>query len=196
MLKFNPPFYKHSKTSKSYCVAGVRMNNIISFKGKAPVIDSSAYIASSAKIIGDVSIGKNASVWTNAVLRGDENSIVIEDEVAVMENTFVEAPREFPLKIERGTLVAHGVILHGCSVLADSMIGIGAIVLDGAVVGEGSIIGAASLVPEGIIVPSRSIFIGSPGKVLRGASDEDFERVRSYHKRVFEKAKEYKKMLG
>ncbi len=172
------------------------MDNILSFKGKAPVIDSSAYIASSAKIIGDVSIGKNVSVWTNAVLRGDENSIVIEDEVAVMENTFLEAPREFPLKIEHGTLVAHGAILHGCCVLSESMIGIGAIILDGAVVGEGSIIAAASLVPEGRIIPPRSIFIGSFGKVLRGASDEDFERVRSYHKRVFEKAKEYKKMMG
>jgi carbonic anhydrase/acetyltransferase-like protein (isoleucine patch superfamily) len=164
--------------------------------GKTPRIDSSAYIASSAKIIGDVSIGKNVSVWTNAVLRGDENSIVIEDEVAVMENTFLEAPREFPLKIEHGTLVAHGAILHGCSVLSESMIGIGSIVLDGAVVGEGSIIGAASLVPEGRIIPPRSIFIGSPGKVLRGASDEDFAKIRGYHKRVIEKAKEYKKMLG
>jgi carbonic anhydrase/acetyltransferase-like protein (isoleucine patch superfamily) len=172
------------------------MDNILSFKGKTPVIDPSAYIASSAKIIGDVTIGQNVSVWTNAVLRGDENSIEIEDDVAVMENTFLEAPREFPLKIERATLVAHGAILHGCSVLTESMIGIGAIVLDGAVVGEGSIIGAASLVPEGRIIPPRSIFIGSPGKVLRGASDQDFERVRSYHKRVFEKAKEYKKMLG
>ncbi len=172
------------------------MDNILSFKGKTPKIDPSAYIDLSAKIIGDVSIGKNVSIWTNAVLRGDENSIVIEDEVAVMENTFLEAPREYPLKIEYGTLVAHGAILHGCSVLSESMIGIGAIILDGAVVGKGSIIGAASLVPEGRIIPPKSIYIGSPGKVLRNATDEDFERVRSYHKRVFEKAMEYKKIQG
>ncbi len=172
------------------------MDNIISFKGKKPKIDASAYIDSSAKIIGDVSIGENSSVWTGAVLRGDENSIRIENDVAVLENTFLEAPREFELVIEKGTLVAHGAILHGCSIMKEAMIGIGTIVLDGAVVGEGSIIGAASLVPEGKIIPPRSLFIGSPGKVLRAVTDEDFARVRSYHERVLEKAKDYKKMLG
>jgi carbonic anhydrase/acetyltransferase-like protein (isoleucine patch superfamily) len=172
------------------------MDNIVSFKGKTPKIDPSAYIDASAKIIGDVNIGKHASVWTGAVLRADENSIKIESEVAVLENAFLEAPREFELKIEKGTLIAHGAILHGCSVLKETMIGIGAIVLDGAVVGEGSIIGAASLVPEGKIIPPRSIFIGSPGKVLRAVTEEDFQRVRGYHNRVKEKAKEYKKILG
>lgn len=172
------------------------MENIISFKGKKPKIDSSAFIDPSAKIIGDVSIGKNSSVWTGAVLRGDENSIKIKNDVAILENTFLEAPREFELVIEKGTLVAHGAILHGCNVLKEVMIGIGAIILDGAVVGEGSIIGAASLVPEGKIIPPRSIFFGSPGKVLRTATEEDFERVRGYHERVLEKAKEYKKILG
>lgn len=172
------------------------MQNIIPFKGKTPKIDSTAYVDPSAKIIGDVCIGKNVGIWTYAVLRGDENSIKIQDNVAILENSFLEAPREFELTIERGTLIAHGAILHGCSILKESMIGIGAIVLDGAVVGEGSIVGAASLVPEGQIIPPKSIFIGSPGKVLRVATDEDFERVRSYHRRVTEKAKEYKKIMG
>ena len=172
------------------------MDNIVSFKGKTPKIDASAYIDYSAKIIGDVNIGKNASVWTNAVLRGDENRIKVENDVAVLENTFLEAPREFELIVEKGTLVAHGAILHGCSILRESMIGIGAIVLDGGVVGKGSIIGAATLVPEGKIIPPRSLFVGSPGKVIRAVTDEDFERIRSYHKRVLEKAKEYKKMMG
>lgn len=172
------------------------MENIVSFKGKTPEIDATAYIDPSAKIIGDVSIGKNSSVWTGAVLRADENSIRIERDVAVLENTFLEAPREFELVIEKGTLIAHGAILHGCSILKEAMIGIGSIVLDGAIVGEGSIIGAASLVPEGKIIPPRSLLIGSPGKILRSVTDEDFEQVRSYHARVLEKAKEYKKMLG
>ncbi|UCE36951.1 MAG: gamma carbonic anhydrase family protein [Thermoplasmata archaeon] len=172
------------------------MSNIVSFGGKTPKIHSSAYIDSSAKIVGDVQIGKNTSIWTGSILRADENKITLENEVAILENTFLEAPREFELIIEEGTLVAHGAILHGCKILKESMVGIGAIVLDGAVVGEGSIIGAASLVPEGKIIPPRSIFIGSPGKVLRPATDEDFERVRGYHTRVLKKAKEYKKMLG
>ncbi len=171
------------------------MDNIVSFKGKTPRIHSSAYIDPSAKIIGDVLIKKNTSVWTGSVLRADENSITLENEVAVLENTFLEAPREFELVIEEGSLIAHGAILHGCKILKESMIGIGVIVLDGAVVGEGSIIGAASLVPEGKIIPPRSLFIGSPGKVLRAVTDEDFARVRSYHERVVEKAKEYKKLL-
>jgi carbonic anhydrase/acetyltransferase-like protein (isoleucine patch superfamily) len=171
------------------------MKNIVSFKGKSPKIDKSAYIDPSAKIIGEVSIAKNASVWTGAVLRADENQIRIKSGVAVLENAFLEAPREFELEVEEGTLVAHGVILHGCTILKESMIGIGSIVLDGAVVGEGSIIGAGSLVPEGKIIPPRSLFIGSPGKVLRSVSEEDFKRVRGYHNRVVKKAKEYKKML-
>jgi carbonic anhydrase/acetyltransferase-like protein (isoleucine patch superfamily) len=172
------------------------MENIISFQGRVPDIHKSAYIDSSAKIIGDVSIGKDASLWPGTVLRADENRITIESNVAILENAFLEAPREFELKVEKDTLVAHGAILHGCTILKESMIGIGAIVLDGAVVGEGSIIGAGSLVPEGKIIPPRSIFIGSPGKVLRGVSEEDFDKIRGYHNRVLEKAKEYKKMQG
>lgn len=172
------------------------MENIISFKGKSPKIHETAYIDSSAKIIGDVKIGEKASIWTGAVLRADENRIKIERDVAILENAFLEAPREFELSVGEGTLVAHGVILHGCTILRESMIGIGAIVLDGAVVGEESIVGAGSLVPEGKIIPPRSLFIGSPGKVLRGVSDNDFSRVRGYHKRVADKAEEYQKMLG
>jgi carbonic anhydrase/acetyltransferase-like protein (isoleucine patch superfamily) len=172
------------------------MENIISFKGKSPKIHKTAYIDPSAKVIGDVEIKKNASIWTGAVLRADENHIAIEPDVAILENAFLEAPREFELSVEEGTLVAHGVILHGCTILKESMIGIGAIVLDGAVVGEGSIVGAGSLVPEGKIIPQRSLFIGSPGKVIRSVSEEDFTRVRGYHKRVVDKAAEYQKMLG
>lgn len=172
------------------------MDNIISFKDKIPRIHSSAYIDPSAKIIGDVQIGKNSSVWTNAVLRGDENGITLENDVAVLENTFLEAPRKFELIVEEGSLVAHGAILHGCRILKESMVGIGAIILDGAVVGEGSIIAAGALIQEGKIIPPRSIFIGSPGKVLRAVTEKDYERIRNYHSRVLEKAKEYKKMLG
>jgi carbonic anhydrase/acetyltransferase-like protein (isoleucine patch superfamily) len=172
------------------------MENIVAFKGKTPRIHSSAYIDPSAKIIGDVQIGKNTSIWTGAVLRADENSITVENDVAVMENTFLEAPREFELIIEKGSLIAHGAILHGCKILKESMIGIGAIILDGAVVGEKSIIAAASLVPEGKIIPPKSIYIGSPGRILRPVRDDDYNRVRDYHKRVVVKAKEYKKMLG
>lgn len=172
------------------------MENIVIFKGKSPKIHSSAYIDPSAKIIGDVQIGKNTSIWTGAILRADENRITVENDVAILENTFLEAPREFELVIERGSLIAHGAILHGCRILTESMIGIGAIVLDGAVVGEGSIVAAGALIPEGKIIPPKSIFIGSPGRVLRPVRDDDFDRVRDYHRRVLEKAAEYKKMLG
>jgi carbonic anhydrase/acetyltransferase-like protein (isoleucine patch superfamily) len=172
------------------------MDNILSFKGKSPKIHKTAYIDPSSKIIGEVTIGTNASIWTGAVLRADENHITIQDDVAVLENAFLEAPREFELLVEKKTLVAHGAILHGCTILKESMVGIGAIVLDGAVIGEGSIVGAGSLVPEGKIIPPRSLYIGSPGKVIRGVSEEDFTRVRGYHNRVLEKAKEYKVMLG
>ncbi|MEE9150446.1 MAG: gamma carbonic anhydrase family protein, partial [Thermoplasmata archaeon] len=96
------------------------MDNIVSFKGKTPRIHSSAYIDPSAKIIGDVLIKKNTSVWTGSVLRADENSITLENEVAVLENTFLEAPREFELVIEEGSLIAHGAILHGCKILKES----------------------------------------------------------------------------
>jgi carbonic anhydrase/acetyltransferase-like protein (isoleucine patch superfamily) len=184
------------KNLERHFIGGVLMENIISFRGKTPQFGPSTYIDPSARLIGDVRIGKNSSVWTGAVLRGDENGITVERDVAILENTFLEAPREFPLVVEKGTLIAHGAILHGCRILAESMIGIGAIVLDGAVIGEGSIIGAATLVPEGKIVPPRSIFIGSPGKVLREVSDEDFKRVRGYHRRVQEKAGEYKLLLS
>ncbi len=172
------------------------MENIVPFDGKRPEIHPSAYIDPSSRIVGDVKIGENVSIWTNAVLRADENSIRIQKGVAVLENTFLEAPREFELVIEQESLLAHGGILHGCTIHKECMIGIGAIILDGAVIGEGSIVAAGALVPENKIIPPRSVVVGSPGKVVKEVTEQDFERVRGYHKRVLEKAMKYKEMLG
>ncbi|SDN38162.1 Carbonic anhydrase or acetyltransferase, isoleucine patch superfamily [Fictibacillus solisalsi] len=147
------------------------------FNGKTPQIDESAFTAPGVHIIGDVTIGKESSIWFNSVLRGDEGPITIGDRCNIQDNCTLHLYEQFPLVLEDEVSVGHNVILHGCTVRKGALIGMGATILDGAEIGEQAFIGANTLVPSGKKIPPRTMVMGSPGKVVRELTDKDLELI-------------------
>ncbi len=130
------------------------------------------WIAPTASVIGNVVLKRNASVWFGAVLRGDNDPIVVGEGSNVQDNSVLHTDVGQPLIIGAHVTIGHMVMLHGCTIGDGSLIGIGAIVLNGARIGRGCLIGAGSLITEGKIIPDNSVVMGSPGKVVRTLSDE------------------------
>jgi carbonic anhydrase/acetyltransferase-like protein (isoleucine patch superfamily) len=149
------------------------------YRGVYPKIAASAYVDPSAQVIGDVEIGERSSVWPNATIRGDVNSIRIGAESNVQDNSVIHVEHDiYPTLIGDRVTVGHSVTLHGCIVEDDCLIGIGAIVLNGARVGSGSVIAAGALVPERMEVPPGSMVMGVPAKVKRELTPEERDRFR------------------
>jgi len=146
---------------------------IRSYKGVVPKLGERAYVDVSAQVIGDVELGDHASVWMNAVVRGDVNRIRIGAFSNVQDNCVLHVTAEHPTTLADRVTVGHSVTLHGCAIGPRCLIGIGAIVLNGVEVGEESIVAAGSLVPEGMKVPPRSLVMGTPAKVRRSITDEE-----------------------
>ena len=134
---------------------------------KTPVIDETAYVSKHAVLIGDVTIGKNASVWPGCVLRADINSIELGENSNLQDGTMVHLADDAGVKVGKNVTVGHGAILHACEIQDGCLIGMGAIVLDNAVVGKGSIVGAGALVTKGTVIPEGSLVLGSPAKVVK-----------------------------
>ena len=152
------------------------------FKGNDEV-----FVADSATVVGDVSIGRGSGVWFGAVVRADVAPITIGEQTNVQDGCLLHVAEDWPLKLGNCVTVGHGAILHGCTIEDGVLIGMGAIVLDGAVVGAGSIIGAGALVPERKVIPPRSLVIGVPGKVAREVPDEEAAH-------LLEHAKQYEQL--
>ena len=153
---------------------------IRSFQGTAPKIDSTAFIAETAVIVGDVEVGAQSSIWYNVVARGDVNFIRIGARTNIQDLSMLhvthrknEQDSGAPLVIGDDVTVGHSVTLHGCTVGNGSFIGMQAIVMDKAVIGEGALIGARSLVTEGTIVPPYTLWIGAPAKMKRELTAEE-----------------------
>jgi len=165
---------------------------IRAFRGKAPRIAPSAYIDPSAQVIGDVIIGERSTVWPNVTLRGDVHSLCIGSETNIQDNSVLHADYpDFPLTLGDRVTVGHLVMLHGCSIEDDALIGIGAIVLNGARIGKGAVIAAGALISEGTEVPAYSLVMGVPGKVRREVSEEERERFRSGAQHYVELGQQY-----
>jgi carbonic anhydrase/acetyltransferase-like protein (isoleucine patch superfamily) len=153
---------------------------IRAFRGKTPQIAPSAYVDPSAQVIGDVVIGEKSTIWPNATLRGDVHSLRIGKETNIQDNSVLHADwPDFPLTLGDRVTVGHLVMLHGCTVEDDALLGIGAIVLNGAKIGRGSVIAAGALVSEGTVIPPNSLVMGVPGKVRREVSAVERERFSS-----------------
>ncbi len=148
------------------------------YKEKSPVISDSAYIASTAVIIGEVTLADNTSIWPNATVRGDMAPITIGEGSNVQDNCVVHVNTGVPTVLGDNVTVGHGAILHGCTIGNTCLIGMGAIVLDGAEIGDYSIVGAGSVVTPNKKFPPRSMIIGSPARVIRSLSDEDIAAIR------------------
>jgi carbonic anhydrase/acetyltransferase-like protein (isoleucine patch superfamily) len=160
-----------------------------------PRIDPSAFVHETAVLIGQVTIGPNVSVWPFATIRGDNEPIVLGEDSNCQESCTLHADPGFPLTVGRGVTVGHHVMLHGCTIGDDSLIGIQAVILNGAQVGRGCLIGAASLVTEGTRIADGCLVLGSPGKVVRQLDAGETERVRAAAQIYVTRGRSYKAAL-
>jgi carbonic anhydrase/acetyltransferase-like protein (isoleucine patch superfamily) len=149
-------------------------NFIFPYNGKVPVISGTAFIFPGVKIIGDVTIGENVSVWFNSVIRGDVHYIKIGDNTNIQDLSVLHVTNgEFPLNIGRNVTIGHGAKIHGCTIEDLTLIGIGAIVLDGAYIESNSVVAAGAVVKPGYRVPSGKLVAGVPAKIVRDLSKEE-----------------------
>ena len=151
---------------------------LITYKGKSPSLDPTVFVAPGAKVIGDVTVGTESTIWFNTVLRGDEGPISIGNRCSIQDNSTIHLYEDAPVVVEDEVTVGHNVILHGCKVGRRSIIGMGSTILDHAEIGEECIIGANTLIPPGKKIPPRSLVVGSPGKVVRELNEGDFEIIQ------------------
>lgn len=154
------------------------MANIIPFNGTIPTIDPDAFTAPTATLIGDTTLGRDASAFYGVVVRGDTAPIKIGDGSNLQDNVVLHADPGFPTTVGQRVSVGHAAVVHGCTIGDDCLIGMSATVLNGAVIGEGSLVAAGAVVLEGTEIPPRSLVAGVPAKVRRELSDEEFESVR------------------
>ena len=154
---------------------------ILEFQGIKPQIASSVFVAPSADIIGDVSIGEDSSVWFGVVIRGDVNRIKIGKRTSIQDLSMIHVTHfkkedrsdGYETIVGDDVTIAHKVMLHGCTIEDACLIGMGATILDGAVIGKESIVGATALVTKNKVFPPRSLILGNPAKVVRELSDEE-----------------------
>lgn len=159
------------------------------YKDKNPKIHDSCFVASSADIIGDVTVGEHSSIWYKAVLRGDVNRIEVGKYSNVQDGCIVHVGNEQPTIIGDNVTIGHGAIIHGCTLKNGAFVGMGAIILDGAIIGEGALIGAGALVTEGKEIPPYSLAVGVPARVIRQLPEE-------YTKMSKNRAVEYAKLAN
>lgn len=160
--------------------------------GVAPEVAESAWIADSAQVMGRVSLGPDASVWFGTVVRGDTESITIGEGSNIQDASVLHADMGKPLVVGRHVTVGHQVMLHGCTIGDESLIGIGAVVLNGARIGKNCLVGAGSLVTEGKEFPDGSMIIGSPARAIRQLSPEQIEGLRQSAKHYIDNARRFK----
>ncbi len=134
------------------------------------------WVAPNATVLGNVVIEEDASVWFGAVIRGDNEEIRIGARSNIQDGSVLHTDPGFPMMIGEDVTVGHMVMLHGCTIGARSLIGIGSILLNGVVIGEGSLVGANTLIPEGKVIPPRSMVLGSPGRIVRELSEDEVAR--------------------
>ena len=135
------------------------------------------WVAPNASIIGDVTLEKNTSIWFNATLRGDVDNIYVGEGSNIQDGSVLHTDPGYPLKIGKDVTIGHLVMLHGCTIADNSLIGIGAVILNGAKIGKNCIIGAKALITENKEIPDNSLVIGSPGKIVRQVTDQEVKSI-------------------
>lgn len=159
---------------------------------EADKVHPSVWIAEGAIVVGDVHLAQDVSVWFNAVIRGDTETLRIGARSNIQDLSMLHADPGFPVTIGADCTIGHRVIIHGAVIGSMSLIGMGAILLNGVQVGEESIVGAGALLTQGKVFPPRSLILGSPAKVVRQITDEDLQMIQSGAAHYVEKARQYK----
>ena len=152
---------------------------IYTLDGIGPQIAEDSWVAPDANVIGKIVIQKGASIWFGATLRGDNEEIVIGKGSNVQENTVMHTDMGYPLTVGEGCTIGHKALLHGCTIGDNTLIGMGAVVLNGAKIGKNCLIGANALITENKVIPDGSLVMGAPGKVVRTLDDAAIEGLRA-----------------
>jgi carbonic anhydrase/acetyltransferase-like protein (isoleucine patch superfamily) len=152
------------------------LSSVLSYRGLKPDIHESVFLAEGARIIGDVTIGRDSSVWFNSVVRGDVHHIRIGERTNIQDNCVLHVThRRYALTVGSNVTVGHSVVLHGCTIGDFCIIGMGAIILDNAFVNARSFVAAGALVPENFVVPKETLVAGVPAKVKRPLTAEELK---------------------
>ena len=168
---------------------------IYELDGQAPQVAESAWVADSAQVIGAVTLGPDASVWFGTVVRGDTEYITIGAGSNIQDASVLHADHGMPLVVGERVTVGHQVMLHGCTIGDESLIGIGAVILNGAKIGKHCLVGAGALVTEGKEFPDGSMILGSPAKVVRQLSPEQIEGLRRSAQHYIDNAQRFRASL-
>ncbi|WP_372604006.1 gamma carbonic anhydrase family protein [Actibacterium sp.] len=147
--------------------------------GHEPKLDADSWVAPDANLIGQIEVQAGGSVWFGCTLRGDNEPIIVGQGSNVQENCVLHTDMGYPLTIGRDCTIGHKVMLHGCEIGDETLIGMGATVLNGAKIGKNCLIGAGALIPQGKVIPDGSMVIGSPGKVIRELDAATIEGLRA-----------------
>ena len=161
------------------------------YNGISPNISDGVFVAETAVIIGKVDIKKDASIWYNVVIRGDENRIAIGERTNIQDQTVIHVSNEHSVSIGNDVTVGHMAMIHGCTIEDNCLIGMGSIILDGVHIEENVIIGAGSLVTQGKRIPKNSLVLGSPAKVVRKLTDEEIDHLKHTSDIYVRRSKEY-----
>jgi carbonic anhydrase/acetyltransferase-like protein (isoleucine patch superfamily) len=173
------------------------MSTLYSIDDKRPTLsdDGSHWIAPNATLIGDVRMGRDTSIWFGAVLRADNEPIRVGDGTNIQENAVLHNDPGFPLTIGVGCTIGHRAMLHGCIIGDNSLIGMGATVLNGAQIGKNCLIGANALITEGKVIPDGSLVMGAPGKVVRSLDPAAIEGLRQSARAYMHRSTIYRRDL-
>ena len=143
-----------------------------------PEIHNDVYVAETANVIGQVTLKRGASVWYQAVLRGDTDHLEVGEESNIQDGAVLHADPGFPLRVGKGVTVGHQAMLHGCTIGDGSLVGIQAVILNGAVIGENCLVAAGAVVKENAEFPANSLIVGAPARVVRELSEEAIAGLR------------------
>ncbi len=154
---------------------------IYKYKGKLPQIGKNCFLAESADLVGSITIGDESNIWFNVVARADINEIKIGNNVNVQDLSMLHVTEAFSLVIGNNVTIGHNVVLHACKIGDNSLIGMGAIILDGAEIGKNCVVAAGSVVPPGKKYPENSMILGNPAKVKRNLSLEEIEKYGNHY---------------
>ena len=143
---------------------------------KTPEIHQSAFIADGAKVIGDVIMKSESSIWYNTVVRADINQIVVGKRSNIQDNSVLHLENDQGVIIGDDVTIGHNAIIHGCTISDGALIGMGAIIMNGAIIGRGAVVGAGAIVTEHMHVPDLGLVVGIPGKVIKTLPDSTFEK--------------------
>lgn len=170
--------------------------SVFTYKGITPKIHKSVFLAEGVRIIGDVEVGKNSSVWYNSVVRGDVHYIKIGEGTNIQDLSMLHVTNnKYALNIGNYVTIGHSVTLHGCTIKDRCLVGIGAIVLDNAKVNSSSLVAAGALVREGFEVPEGTLVAGVPAKIIRDLNEDELNWVRTNSENYINYVKEYRKQI-